>query len=189
MTHTDQLASIVEGCRKKDPGSQEQLYRYCYPDMIRVCERYASDLDGAGTIFNNAMLRVFKYIEKYEDRGKLMGWIKSITVNCCLDFIRKEQKLRMDNLETVSEEHISIPEEIFERLSAKDIREIIRQLPRTTAIVFNLYIYEGYTHKQIGQELKISENTSKWHVSEGRKKIKATLERLFNPLTTKNAAQ
>lgn len=189
MTHTDPLVKIVEGCRRKDPGSQEQLYRYCYPNMIRVCERYAFDLDGAGIIFNNAMLRVFKFIEKYEDQGKLMAWIKTIMVNCCLDFVRKEQKIKTENLATVYEDQISIPEDIFDKLSARDIREIIQQLPRTTAIVFNLFIYEGYTHKQIGQALNISDNTSKWHVNEGRKLIKSRLEQLFNFQTVKNAVQ
>jgi RNA polymerase sigma-70 factor, ECF subfamily len=177
---TDPLEIIIKGCRENDMPSQEQLYRHCYPEMIRICCRYAGDLDKAGIIFNNAMLRVFKSIRNYRHEGKFMGWVKVITVNCALDFIKKENKFKEEQLTAVQEEQLSISEEAFAKVSVKEIQRVINQLPRATATVFNLFIYEGFTHPQIAVALGISEGTSKWHVNEGRRILKSRLEHLFN---------
>src|SRR5262245_866875 len=84
--------TILQGCLRDDLQSQELLYKHCYPDMIRICRRYAGDMDGAGIIFNNAMLRVFRNLHSYKEEGKLMGWIRSIVVNCCIDFAKGQNR-------------------------------------------------------------------------------------------------
>lgn len=178
---TDPLEIIIKGCRDNNMQSQEQLYKYCYPEMIKICSRYAGDLDKAGIIFNNAMLRVFKGIHNYHHEGKFMGWVKVIVVNCALDLIKKENKFKKEQLTAVQEEQIGIPEDILSKVSVKEIQKIMSQLPRATATVFNLFIYEGFTHPQIAVALGISEGTSKWHVNEGRKTLKSKLKLLFNP--------
>jgi RNA polymerase sigma-70 factor, ECF subfamily len=186
---TDPLDIIVKGCRENDLQSQEQLYRHCYPEMIRVCHRYAGDMDGAGSIFNNAMLRVFKSIHNYRNEGKLMGWVKTIVINCSLDFVKRQNKFREQSTGNIDEYEINIPAEILSRVSTKEIQKIISQLPKATATVFNLYIYEGFTHKQVAEGLGISEGTSKWHVNEGRKLLKTKLENFINSGIKTNAAQ
>lgn len=188
MLLTDPVEIIIQGCRENDIQCQEQLYRHCYPEMIKLCYRYAGDMDGAGIVFNNAMLRVFKGISNYRHEGRFMGWVKTIVVNCCLDFARQRHKFRNEPLAT-QEEEVSLPEDIFGKVSVKEIQKIIHQLPGATAVVFNLYIYEGYTHKQISSILGIPEGTSKWHVSEGRKILKLKLENLQIPEVRKNAAR
>jgi RNA polymerase sigma-70 factor (ECF subfamily) len=174
----DEIETIVEGCRKKDLPSQEKLYRICYEKFIKMCNRYAGDMDGAGVIFNNAMLRVFKYIEKYRNENKLMGWIKVIVLNCCLDYVKQKHKLRFEKLESAHEEEIGIPAEILSNVSAKDIQQLILQLPPTTATVFNLFVYDGCSHKEIGTMLNIADGTSKWHVNEGRRLLRLKLNNL-----------
>src|ERR1044071_4785304 len=146
---TDPLEIMIKGCRENNLQSQEQLYRYCYPEMIKICCRYAGDLDGAGIIFNNAMLRVFKSIRNYHHEGKFMGWVKVIVVNCALDFVKKENRFKEVQLTAAQEEQTGISEEAFSKVSVKEILKIIQQLPRATATVFNLFIYEGFTHPQI----------------------------------------
>src|ERR1051326_1555655 len=94
ILQTDPFHIIIRGCRDNDVQCQEKLYRRCYHEMIRICQRYAGHIDGAGIIFNNAMLRVFKYLHTYEEEGKLMGWIKTIVVNCCLDFVKQQHKFK-----------------------------------------------------------------------------------------------
>lgn len=173
---TDPTDIIIQGCRQNDLQSQEQLYKLCYPGMIRICYRYAGDMDGAGIIYNNAMLRAFKNIGSYKHHGKLMGWIKTIVVNCCLDFIKQKNKFVDQPLMAEHENEVSVPAETLNRVSAKEIQRIINELPKATAAVFNLYIYENFTHKQIGESLGISEGTSKWHVNEARKRLKTMLQ-------------
>jgi RNA polymerase sigma-70 factor, ECF subfamily len=172
--------TILKGCRTGNVQSQEQLYKHCYPDMIKICYRYAGDMDGAGIIFNNAMLRVFKSIHNYKEEGKLMGWIRTIVTHCCIDFVKKQNKFREEARNNMEEHETPIAAEAFSFVSAKEIHQMIQQLPKATATVFNLFIYEGFTHKQIADSLGISEGTSKWHVNEGRKVLKAKLQKFIN---------
>lgn len=173
---TDPFAIIIEGCRNNDLHCQEHLYKEFYPEMIRVCQRYARDLDGAGIIYNNAMLRVFRNIKNYRHQGKLESWVKTIVINCSLDHVKTRGKIK--EVPVSIAEEITIDDCLFEKLSAKEIQLIIKKLPKGTATVFNLFVYEGYTHKQIAEALRISEGTSKWHVNEGRKLLKTKLEHL-----------
>ena len=186
---TDPLEIMIKGCQENGLQSQEQLYRYCYPEMIKICYRYAGDMDGAGTIYNNAMLRVFRYIHSYTDSGKLMGWVKTIVVNCCIDFVKQQNKFKEQATGDIAEYEMNMPAEVFSTVSAKEILKIIQQLPKATAAVFNLYIYEGFTHKQVAEILGISEGTSKWHINEGRKLLKSKLENFITTGIKTNAAQ
>jgi len=174
---TDPLDIIIEGCRNNNLQCQEQLYKEFYPEMIRVCQRYAGDLDGAGIIYNNAMFRVFRNIKNYQHHGKLEAWVRTIVINCCLDHVKAKGKIKEAPV-TAATEEISIDDYVFEKISAKEIQLIIKKLPKATAIVFNLFVYEGCTHNQIADALGISEGTSKWHVNEGRRLLKTKLEHL-----------
>jgi RNA polymerase sigma-70 factor (ECF subfamily) len=148
--------------------------------MIKICQRYTPDADSAGMIYNNAMLRIFKSIERYTEEGKLNGWIKMIVVNCCIDFCKKKNIFSNAVSQTVIEEVIIQPE-VFDKISGKEIQKLLGELPAATATVFKLFIYEGFTHKQIAEQLNISDGTSKWHVNEARKLLKEK----FNSITTK----
>ena len=178
---TDPHEIIIRGCRENDPSCQEQLYKEFYPEMIKICQRYASDLDGAGIVFNNAMLRVFKNIKKYQHEGKLGAWIKTVIINCALDHVKATGKIK-ENPVTITTEEISIDDYVFEKISAKEIQLSIKDLPKATANVFNLFVYEGFTHKQIAEALGISEGTSKWHVNEGRRLLKTKLDHLIKTM-------
>lgn len=179
LTDTEEI--IVKGCRRDELSSQEKLYRLYYPEMIRICCRYAGDLDGAGLIYNNAMLRVFKGIKEYRHEGKLSGWIRVIVINCCLDFIKQKNRFVNKTVESGQADDIAADDHILENVSAMEIREIISRLPGATAAVFNLYLYENFTHKEIGVHLGISEGTSKWHVNEARRLLKRKLEHYLIP--------
>lgn len=178
---------LITGCQQNDLQCQQQLYKLCYPDMIKICYRYAKDADGAGTIYNNAMLKVFKSIAHYKEEGKLMGWIKTIVVNCSIDFCKQQHSFNeLDNYQYAGD--ISIDPEVFNTVSGKEIQQLIKQLPGATATVFNLYVYEGFTHKQIAVQLAISDGTSKWHVSEAKKLLKTKLEKISANKLKTNAA-
>jgi RNA polymerase sigma-70 factor (ECF subfamily) len=179
--------TLLKGCQQNDIQSQEQLYKLFYPDMIKICYRYTKDADNAGTIYNNAMLKIFKSIGNYREEGKLAGWIKTIVVNCSIDFCKQQQSFTQLNNYQHGEE-ASINPEVFNTVSGKEIQQMIKQLPGATAMVFNMYLYEGFTHKQIGEQLGISDSTSKWHVSEAKKLLKLKLENFTTKELKTNAA-
>jgi RNA polymerase sigma-70 factor, ECF subfamily len=175
---SNNLDNIIKGCLKHDLHCQEQLYRLCYTEMIKICYRYAKDTDGAGSIFNDAMLKVYKNLDKYEEQGKLMAWVKTIVVNTCFDYCKRQTVFNTSSYINEND-YISIEPEVFKNLSAKEIQLFIKKLPLATATVFNMYVYEGYRHKQIGEILNISDGTSKWHLSEAKKNLKTKLEKLI----------
>jgi len=145
--------------------------------MIKICYRYAGDGDGAGIIYNNAMLRIFKNIDTYNEEGKLAIWVKTIMINCSIDYCKKKNIFRNVVAQAPNYE-ISIEPEAFDRISGKELQELISTLPGATATVFRLFIYDGFTHKQIGEQLNISDSTSKWHVSEAKRILKDKIESL-----------
>jgi RNA polymerase sigma-70 factor, ECF subfamily len=181
------LDILIQGCRQQDLQSQQQLYRLCYPDMIKVCFRYAPDADGAGTIYNDAMLKVFRNLTSYTETGKLMGWIKTIVVHTAIDFCKKKN-IFSQSVPYFSENGEGLRPEALDRLSGREIQQWIAELPRATATVFNMYVYEGFTHQQIGDILGISDGTSKWHVSEAKKMLKKKLELITQTELQANAA-
>jgi RNA polymerase sigma-70 factor (ECF subfamily) len=181
--------TLIKGCRQNDIQCQEQLYKLYYPDMIKICYRYAKDAGGAGTIYNNAMLKVFKNISNYKEEGKLGGWIKTVVVNCCIDFCKQQQPASGIQYPVPGDaDELSINPEVFNTVSAKEIQQLLKQLPVSTAMVFNLFVYEGFTHKQIAALLGISDGTSKWHVSEAKKILKVKLEKFSETEFKTNAA-
>ena len=127
-------------------------------------------------VLNSGFYKVFKNIHQYDpDKASLYTWIRTIIINNCLDFIRvKEKNIKAEELDKAEE--IELEPEIISKMKSVDLLEMIRQLPTATQTVFNLYVIEGYTHKEIGQRVGISEGTSKWHLSEARKILKQLIQ-------------
>jgi len=134
------------------------------------------------------MLRVFKNLGNYSTQGKFRAWVTTIVVNCCIDFVKQQNKFREHVSNTIDQYEADVPAEVLGMVSAKEIRQMIQQLPKATAIVFNLFVYEGFTHRQVSERLGISEGTSKWHINEGRRLLKAKLELFTNHGVKTNAA-
>jgi RNA polymerase sigma-70 factor, ECF subfamily len=178
---------IIEGCKQQNPQSQEELYRGCYAGMMKLCTRYARDLDEAAVIYNEAMLKVFKTLQQYEGRGDFMGWVRRIVVNTCIDHCRRQAKFTHCPIDQVEDATVSLEPDIYNRLSANDVINLLQELPRNTALVFNLFVLEGYKHEEIGQTLGISAGTSKWHLNEARRLLKGKLENLLKKEIYSNA--
>ena len=171
---------IIEGCKKQSSRSQEQLYRVFYPEMIKICLRYANcNIEDAAFIYNQAMFKVFMNINQYRNHGSFEGWIKRIVINSCVDSCRKHVKFQTIELNDGVADIIPIIPEVYNRINGEDVLNLIHELPRNTGLVFNLYVMEGYKHEEIGKLLGISASTSKWHLSEARKLLKEKIETRF----------
>lgn len=168
---------IIQGCLKQNASSQGQLYKICYPVMIKLCIRYSSDKNEAGAIYNEAMLKVFKHFKQFKGTGDLAAWIRKIIVNTCVDFCRR--RIKFDHQppdETTVNMTAPLDPEVYGRISCNEVMRLLTELPRTTALVFNLFAIEGYKHEEIGKLLDISAGTSKWHVNEARRILKNKLD-------------
>lgn len=166
------IDTIIEGCKSGNRQSQEKLYRSFFGVMMSLCLRYTRSEDDAMEVLNTGFFKVYKNISRF-DPGKatLYTWIRTIMINTCLDFIRERQRSTTTSMELDQAIDVQIPPEIISKMKSTEILQLVRELPPSTSAVFNLYVMEGYNHREIGKLLGISEGTSKWHLSEARKSL------------------
>ena len=164
---------MLEGCIKNDRKAQELLYKQFYGSMIGLCMRYTRNEEDAMEVLHNGFLKVYKHLGTYDTaKASLYTWIKTIMVNSAIDFIRARQKFKNQVELKDTHEAGSIDNEAIHRMGSTELLKLIQKLPLATQTVFNLYIIEGYNHREIGNILGISDGTSKWHLSEARRQLK-----------------
>ncbi|WEK35411.1 MAG: sigma-70 family RNA polymerase sigma factor [Candidatus Pseudobacter hemicellulosilyticus] len=140
---------------------QEELYRRFSPKMYAVCLRYANNPNDAQDLLQEGFIKVFRNLHRFRAEGSFEGWMRRVFVNTSIEHYRKKSA----HLATVSEKEENTIEDMdvtaLDQLAEKDIVAIIQELSPGYRTVFNLYVVEGYSHKEIGEMLGISEGTSK----------------------------
>lgn len=167
LRHKFDADSLLEGCKKNDRKAQELLYRSLASKMLGVCVRYAKDSFEAEDILQSGFVKVFQKISEFRNEGSFEGWIRRIMVNTAIEVYRKNhRRLNVVDIDEVYDE----PQSMFDMtgLETKDLLKLIRQLPVGYRMVFNMYVIEGYSHKEIGKQLAISEGASKSQLSRAR---------------------
>ncbi len=163
---------IIAGCRKKNRALQEQLYKTYYSMFLKVCARYAKSMQDAEQLLNDGFLKIFTQIDSFKNTGSFGGWMQRIMVNTCLDYLRsaalKEEMNVQERSIPAEESNLSVSNEGLENMEFKELLLIIQQLPAMTKTVFNLFVFDGFNHKQIAEQMNISEGTSHWHVHQAR---------------------
>ncbi|MBV6460778.1 MAG: ECF RNA polymerase sigma-E factor [Flavobacteriales bacterium] len=168
---------LVEGCVIKKALAQKALYDKYSRRMLGVCLRYASSTDEAQDILQDGFIKVFDKIEAFNAKGSLEGWIRRIMVNTALDNFRKNKKhMNQTDVDDIKYQ-LKADNFVVESLEAKALLKIIQTLPTGFRTVFNLYAIEGYSHKEIGVMLDVSEGTSKSQYSRARAYIQKILEK------------
>ncbi len=170
-TYTEE--ELVRGCIANDRLCQEALYRRFFPTMIGMCMRYTQDRNLAMEIVNGGFLKVFTKLDTFGFKGSLEGWVRKLIYHSLADhFKKKSSKIYFLEIEEGDKPKDNL---VLDTLYAADILKSIDRLPEATRNVFVLYALEGYKHREIAKELGISTGTSKWHLSEARKKLKEYL--------------
>ena len=166
---------IVIGCIQKQPIAQKNLYDKFSRKMMGVCLRYSENQEEAEDVLQNGFVTVFQNLETFKGLGSFEGWIRKIMVNTALTNIRKNKKLKQNvPLDNVS---FMLPSsnQVADNFAANDLLKLIQTLPTGFKTVFNLHAIEGYSHKEIGDLLNISEGTSKSQYS----RAKAHLQKMI----------
>ncbi|MEZ2335814.1 RNA polymerase sigma factor [Mucilaginibacter sp. RCC_168] len=174
-----QAEKLVKGCINNNRTAQEALYKLFHAEMLRVCYSYLPDKELAKEAFNTGFLKVFQSIKNFDiEKGELGGWIRKIMIYTAIDLCRKELKFNGTSLSDQNTDDYFISPSVLEKLYFEDILKNIRTLPFATQTVFNLSVLDGFTHKEIGEQLNISEGTSRWHLAEAKRKLRELLEAL-----------
>jgi RNA polymerase sigma factor (sigma-70 family) len=158
---------LIEGCIRGDRKMQYELYQRFAPKMYGVCLRYAGNVEEAEDILQEGFIKIFNKIGSYRGEGSFEGWIRRIFVNTAIEHFRKKTYLQpITEMEesTVEGKYLSV----LDSLAEKDIIQLVQQLSPGYRTVFNMYVVEGYTHRQISEILGISEGTSKSQLSRAK---------------------
>lgn len=170
LQQTDELQEMIDGCIRKDRLAQARLYRHFYPKMNAMVRRYFPQDQHAEEILNNGFLKAFQKIHTFQFKGSFEGWLRRIVFHCVSDYVKANVKYNRFNL--VEDKEYFLPMEDADNLLYQDLQKLIKNLPDSARMVFNMFVMEGMPHKEIGEALGISEGTSKWHLSEARKILK-----------------
>ncbi len=174
-------ATLLQACREHDRKAQSQLYKQCFSLLMSVCIRYKQDEEEARAVLNQGFLKILMNLDKYDLKIPFEAWTRRIMINTIIDEFRKYKKEREHTqytdfgaTDTFDEQvDYNTADQLFD---VEDVTYFINQLPTVTQKVFNLYIIDGYSHKEIGEMLDMTEGTSKWHLSSARKRLKAMLK-------------
>lgn len=172
---------LIDGCLKGDSRSQHAIYKMYYGKMKAVCLRYASSTDEAKDMVQDGFIKVFSSLEKFEGNGSLEGWIRRIMVNLSIDQYRKKKHhvdLDLENskhfVEESAEEKDEQESDIYD-FQPHHIVEAMQQLTPVYRTVFNLYVFENFSHQEISEKLGISLGTSKSNYAKAKKNMKKIL--------------
>ncbi|MDL2308573.1 sigma-70 family RNA polymerase sigma factor [Bacteroidales bacterium OttesenSCG-928-B11] len=172
---------LIADCIAQKRKAQHQLFKSYYGLMMSIALRYAHDEDEAQDMLNEGFIKVFANLDKYQNTGSFEGWMRKVMVNTALDYLRKNSH----HYETLSydainedENEIRIENEAMQNLTYNELMRCIQKLPTMSRNVFNLYVFEDYTHAEIAEILGMKEGTSHWHLNFARKKLKEEIKHI-----------
>lgn len=167
------LKQLIENCKINNTKAQGELYKLFSGKLFAICLKYSRNYAEAEDNLQDAFLTIFNKIEQYKDKGSFEGWIKRITVNTALQRYRTEKVFDIINENTIEDVELEVDEDT---VSIDYLLKIIQELPDRYRLVFNLYVLDGYSHKDIADMLKINIGTSKSNLSRARLILKQTIE-------------
>jgi RNA polymerase sigma-70 factor (ECF subfamily) len=174
-----ELIEIIEQCQKNDRKAQELLYRRYSNVLFSICLRYSGNYENAQDVFQEGFILIFKKITQYSFSGSFEGWIKRVMVNLNLEKHRQKEIWLTEieeNMPLIDEED-NDPND-FQNVNYQDLIKYVQNLPTQYRQVFNLYVFEEYTHNEIAESLKISPGTSKSNLSRAREILRKELMKI-----------
>ena len=167
---------LIHGCLDESRTHQEHLYRKFADSMYSVALNYSDNDDEACDILQEGFIRVFRSLEKFSFNGSFEGWIRRIIVNTALEAYRKKTRER-ENVSVYTKFIDYKVESILETIHAKEIINLVNELPKKAGLVLKLYSIEGYSHKEIAEQLCVSVGTSKSQLNRARFLLKEAISK------------
>jgi len=171
---------IIKKCLKGNAQAQRVLYDEHKVKWFMICLRYGHNRAEAEDMLQEGLIGVFKNLKQYDPgKASFSAWSNKVIVNAALQYLRKWKNLNFTRDIDDYTDQLSYSEDIFESLGAKELTSMVQKLPDGYRIVFNLYVIEGYKHREIAEKLSISENTSKTQLLKAKKMLRTQLEEVL----------
>ncbi len=160
--------TLLDRLLSNERSAQSEFYHKYAGKMFSLTLRYVSSRQDAQEIVNTSFLTAIRSIKSYKGSGSLEGWLRTIVKRTAIDHCRK-YIFKIPAKSEILEHDSKVYNKALDELDAQDFLNVIKKVPDASRVVFNMFAIEGYSHKEVARELKISEGTSKWHVSNARK--------------------
>jgi RNA polymerase sigma-70 factor (ECF subfamily) len=167
------LEKLIENCKQRDVKSQSEVYQLFAGKLFALCLKYSKNYQEAQDNLQDGFITIFNKIDQFQHKGSFEGWLKRIMVNTALQKYREKNVLNLISDEIPDDAQVEVDETT---LSLDYLLEIIQELPNRYRLVFNLYVLDGYSHREISEMLEISEGTSKSNLSRARQILKKKVE-------------
>ena len=179
--------SIIDGCLAGERRSQQQVYELFYGKMMSVCLRYTKNHDQAKDILQDGFIKVFRNLKNFNRQGSFEGWVRRIMVNTAIDHFRRArhsylllgEDRSMEDFEDVAENEEPEEDATWD-LKPTDVINAMQKLTPAYRTVFNLYVFEEMTHKEIADTLGINIGTSKSNLAKAKNNLKRLLQKEHN---------
>lgn len=175
---SNQHRSLIEACQKGDKNALKMLYDTYSNGMYAICLRYMGNEDEAKDSLQEGFIKVFRHISRYAFTGSFEGWMKRIFVHTSIEQIRRRKRF-LD----IDDQQLNLPGQFshvqLHQVDAEAIMEVVQRLPEGYRTIFNMYCIDGYSHKEIAEELGITESTSKSQLFKARKLLQKWLKHWF----------
>ncbi len=185
LDNEKEIDKLISDCLAHKQKAQFTLFKRYYSAMMNVCLRYADGYEEAQDMLNEGFIKIFANLDKYRDTGSFGAWMKRVMANAALDYQRKYHKSGVSSVSYDMVPEMEMTEKIENsapgKLSYDELMSCIQQLPMMSKNVFNLYVFENYTHQEIAEMLGIKEGTSHWHLNFARNRLKILISQMENP--------
>jgi len=170
---------IIEGCCQRHRSSQNALYRLYYPYAMSVCIRYTESNAEAISVVNDGFLKVFNNIKKFGTDRPFKPWFRRILINTAINHVKKQKKVKK---EVAMDEARTVPysEDVLSQINYRELIALVQSLSQSYRTVFNMYVIDGYKHREIAQILGISVSTSKSNLTRARVKLQELVSAKLN---------
>jgi len=170
---------LLTKCLENNRKAQNELYMKYAPKLFGTCLRYSKNNTDAEDILQEGFIKIFKYLKDFRNEGHFEGWMRKIMVTTALNFYKRKSLLNKEvDPDFVNAPSMSVPD-VISLLSSEELLSMIQELPDGYRMVFNLNTIEGYSHKEIGEIMNISVNTSKSQLSRARNSLQKKINILF----------
>lgn len=173
-------AELIEGCKKNNRKCQEVLYMKYFDEMYKMCFRYLKEEESTLDVLNTGFLKVFEKIDSFRSEGSFEGWVRRIIYHSMVEHFRSQRSYQKFIVLEPDQSHPNtkkVPASALEELYYEELLELLAELPPKSALVFRMHAIEGYSHREIGSELNMSENTSKWYLAKARKELQDRIKK------------
>mgnify|MGYP003671615366 CR=1 FL=1 len=181
------LEQLIQNCKLNDTKAQSELYKLFSSKLFTVCLKYSRSYAEAQDNLQDAFIIIFEKINQYQNKGSFEGWLKRITINNTLQRYRKTSVFKIVDEDQIEDQTIDVDDEESEHIPLQFLLECIQNLPDRYRLVFNLYVMDGFSHKEISDLLDITTGTSKSNLNRARVLLKDRVNTYKTRLNSQNS--